>query len=262
MSEISVSELYFYPIKSFRGLRTGELRLEKSGPQWDRQWMLVDDKNGFLTQRQMPELARIGLLMDDASIELSLQGHDSIDFGLEEKTGDAFAVKVWADEVPAYEVSPEVSEWLSAVLKKKVKLVRMSDAAQRASKVRPESRLRFVDQQPLLVISRGSLEQLELKAGVRLAMSRFRPNIVINHAAAHEEDHWSGFKIGNIEFQALKPCTRCKITTVHPLTGEVGEEPLKTLATYRRIEKGIAFGYYYAHLQEGLIKLGAPVSPH
>ena len=49
-----------------------------------------------------------------------------------------------------------------------------------------------------------------------------------------------------MEFKALKPCTRCKITTVHPLTGEVGDEPLKTLATYRRQERGIMFGYYYA----------------
>ena len=258
----TVQELNFYPIKSFRGLRTNELRLDKRGAVFDRHWLLVDEQGGFLTQRQLPQLAKIGLRMDEASLELSLQDHGNIDFGLEERTGPALDVTVWKFPMAAYEVSTEVSEWLSDFLKKPVRLVRMGEDAKREVPEVPERSLSFQDKLPLLVISKASLEQLELKAGVRLSMSRFRPNIVIGNVAPHEEDQWAGFKIGNIEFRALKPCTRCKITTVHPLTGDLGEEPLKTLATYRRIEKGITFGYYYAHLQDGTIKIGAPVSPH
>lgn len=259
----TVHDLYFYPIKSFRGLRTGELRLNSSGPLLDRQWMLVDEKNSFLTQRQIPELAKFGVSLDESSLELSLQEFGSSDFGLEEHEDKEFNVTIWKTEVPAFEVSGEVSEWLSKVLSKKVKLVRLSANAHRGfDEELPERTMRFVDQRPLLVIGRASLEQLEKRAGVGISMSRFRPNIVISNILAHAEDTWAGFKIGNLNFKALKPSTRCKVTTVHPLTGVMGEEPLKTLATYRQMEKGLHFGYYYAHLNDGLIKIGAPVSPH
>jgi uncharacterized protein YcbX len=257
-----VQDLFFYPIKSFRGLHTNELRLSEAGPELDRQWMLIDDKKNFLTLRQIPELAKIGLSLDDAGLQLSQGEYGSVDFGLNEREGDEFTVTVWKNEVPAFEVSSEVSGWLSDLLKKNVRLVRISENSKRGYAELPERTIRFVDQRPLLVISRASLEQLEKKAGITIAMSRFRPNIVVNQVPAHAEDEWTGFKIENLEFKALKPSTRCKITCTHPLTGVVGEEPLKTLATYRRLEKGICFGYYYAHLRNGTIKLGATVSPH
>lgn len=258
----TIHDLYFYPIKSFRGVKTSVMDILKDGPAWDRQWMLVDEKNQFITQRTMPKLAKIGLTFDpEACIELSMPGLDSIDFGLEEQESEKLTVKIWKTEVPAHQVSEEVSDWLSSVLDKKVKLVRLSAEAHR--KLSPEfedKEVRFVDSQPLLVMSLASQKLLEQKAGVSLSMARFRPNIVIDGVDAHAEDTWeNGFTIGSIQFKPMKPCIRCKITTVHPLTGEVGEEPLKTLATYRQEEDGIAFGYYYAHSGEGRIANGDSV---
>jgi uncharacterized protein YcbX len=257
-----VKELYFYPIKSFRGLRVSQLELTPQGPRWDREWMLVDEGGRFLTQRQMPHLARIGLRMDEeAGIELTRADLGSVDFGLEEREGDPLKVVVWKSEVPAQEVSSEVSSWLSEACGQKVRLVRLSPEARRefAAESMPGRTVRFVDACPLLVTSTASLKGLEQKAGVTLSMSRFRPNIVVDGVSEHDEDVWGGFKIGRIDFQGIKKCGRCKITTVHPLTGEVGEEPLKTLATYRREEKGVYFGYYYAHMSEGRIAVNDPV---
>ena len=250
-----VTDLYFYPIKSFRGFRVKDLSLVSQGAEWDRQWMLVDEKNNMLTMRQLPQLARIGVNIDDF-MELTLEGFGSVDFGMQETEGDELTVKVWDDSVKAFEVSSEVSEWLSQVLSKSVKLVRFSDSFKRQSQERPESGLRFHDAQPLLVISKASLLDLEKQAGVTLSMSRFRPNIVIDGVPAYAEDTQASFKLGNVEFVAVKPCTRCKITTVHPLTGEVGEEPLKTLNTYRKGPKGPTFGYYFAHKNNGRIHVG------
>lgn len=257
-----IKELYFYPIKSFRGLRTRELVLDADGPRLDRQWMLVDEAGRFITQRQMPLLARIGLrLVDGVAIELSSQGLEPVDFGLEEVEGPEQPVTVWKDTVPAFEVSREISAWLSEVTAQKVRLMRLSATARRGfSPDFADRHVRFVDQMPLLVISSASLKGLEQKAGVTLSMARFRPNLVVDGVEEHAEDNWGQFRAGRVEFQALKPCTRCKITTVHPLTGEVGEEPLKTLAAYRRIEKGIAFGYYYAHRAPGTLRAGEALS--
>ena len=244
-----ISELYFYPIKSMRGLRARSLEFDRLGPKWDRLWMIVDENREFISQRERPDLAKIGVRMDeDIALELSLGGLGQIDFGLEEREGDELKVRVRKDEMSAFEVSREVSQWLSDALKAKVKLVRLDEGTMR--------NVRFVDSASVLVISTASLRELEQRSGARYSMARFRPNIVVDEVLAHAEDQWTKFKVGATEFAAIKPCSRCKIITVHPLTGETGPEPLKTLATYRRQEKGIMFGAYFAHSGNGRITVG------
>lgn len=239
------------------------MKVDEKGPAFDRQFLLVDEENKFLTQRQIPELAKIGLQMvDEAFIELSQPGFGEMDFGLNEREEEERQVTIWKVQLPAQEVSPDISGWLSEVLKKKVTLVRIADSAQRNFDPdgHPGRDTRFTDATPFLVISVASLKMLEQKAGISLSMTRFRPNIVVDGVNAHAEDEWSKFSLGPIQFDPLKKCTRCKITTVHPLTGEVGEEPLKTLATYRRGQKGVEFGMYFAHLANGTIRLGDSLS--
>ena len=146
------------------------------------------------------------------------------------------------------------------MLSKKVRLVRLSDNARRGfSTDLPERHIRFVDQQPLLVLSVASVAQLEARIQQKMSVLRFRPNIVVEGTEAHAEDKWQQFSVGGLVFVPLKPCTRCKITTVHPLTGEVGEEPLRALAEYRKGKKGVEFGFYYAHTGEGQISLGSQI---
>lgn len=255
----TIKDLYFYPIKSFRGLRVHDMQLDKFGPRYDREWMLVDQKGNMITQRTMPILAKIGVRMDDVEIELSTQGLGSVDFGIEEHEPDEIQVAVWKDKVPALEVSREVSAWLSEFTGQKVKLVKFSPNGKRAIDLLPERQIHFADGYPLLVISLASLKDLERRANQTFSMSRFRPNIVIDHVPPFAEDMWSGFEAGTVKFKALKPCARCKITCTHPLTGEVGSEPLDTLYTFRRQEKGVMFGYNYAHLNEGRIHVGETI---
>jgi len=253
-----IKDLFFYPIKSLRGLRTNELPIDKQGPRLDRQWLIVDKENRFLTQRTMPHLAKIGVrMMEDLEIELSRQDIGACDFALGEREGDEFQVQIWKDVVPAFEVSSEVSAWLSEAVAQKVRLVRLSDGAKRTfSEKFPEQTVRFVDGKPLLVVSTASMKGLEDRMRAPISVSRFRPNIVIDQVLPHAEDNWNGFKVGSMEFKSVAPCSRCKVTTVHPLTGEMGEEPLKTLGTYRRQDKGIMFGQYYANMNTGRLKVG------
>ncbi len=89
-----------------------------------------------------------------------------------------------------------------------------------------------------------------------MSAARFRPNMIVEDTVQHAEDNWAGFKAGALEFKTVSACKRCIVTTVHPLTGEMGEEPLKTLGTYRRQEKGITFGQYFANLNTGRLRVG------
>jgi uncharacterized protein len=43
-------------------------------------------------------------------------------------------------------------------------------------------------------------------------MQRFRPNIVAAGCAPFAEDAWQQFTIGSVEFEGVKPCSRCKVT--------------------------------------------------
>lgn len=63
-----------------------------------------------------------------------------------------------------------------------------------------------------------------------------------------------------------KPSKRCRITTTDQSTADVGKEPLKTLATYRRHDhlgitytKGVFFGQNLIHRNEGWMESGDSV---
>ncbi|MFY7838874.1 MAG: MOSC N-terminal beta barrel domain-containing protein, partial [Lacibacter sp.] len=51
---LSISHLYVYPIKSLGGIELTEARLTDRGIEHDRRWMLTDENNRFLTQREFP----------------------------------------------------------------------------------------------------------------------------------------------------------------------------------------------------------------
>jgi uncharacterized protein YcbX len=59
---------------------------------------------------------------------------------------------------------------------------------------------------------------------------------------AWEEDQWSAFQIGKVHFRSLKPCARCVLITVDPLTGKKDKEPLATLSSFRKKGHKVLFG--------------------
>jgi uncharacterized protein YcbX len=233
MSEIRVLERYIYPVRSLPGIRLPKMEISEAGPVLDRQWMLVDEKNALLTLKQRPELALFRVTLGNF-MELTWKDGDSMDFGLSETEGEAFKVKTGDGEVEAQEVSEEVSAWISEKLDKKVRLVRQTDQSQKEA-------------HPVQVISKASLELLDMKLGKKVAVSRFRPNLVVDALDAHQEDLIEGFYIGKVEFHFVKKTPRDEVIQTNPLTGKVEEEPMKTLNAYRKEDDGnVYFGSYFA----------------
>jgi uncharacterized protein YcbX len=66
-------------------------------------------------------------------------------------------------------------------------------------------------------------------------------------------------RIGEVEFDVVKPCARCAITTTDQTTAKRGKEPLATLATYRNEARGAMFGQNVIHRSGGTIKVGTPL---
>jgi uncharacterized protein YcbX len=77
---------------------------------------------------------------------------------------------------------------------------------------------------------RGSLQALAAALGTDVSELRFRSNIAVDGLGAWEEQSWVGRKIriGAVEFDVVKPKTRCLATHANP---ETGQRDLPILAT-------------------------------
>ena len=63
---LKISELYIYPIKSLAGIAADSASLTDRGFKYDRRWLLVDENNIFLTQREFHQMALLQVeLMND-----------------------------------------------------------------------------------------------------------------------------------------------------------------------------------------------------
>ena len=110
---------------------------------------------------------------------------------------------------------------------------------------KPGDEVSFADAFPLLLISQAALDALNAKLAAPVPMLRFRPNFVVANTAPHAEDGWKRVRIGDVEFDVVKPCSRCVFTTVDFERGEFDPsgEPLKHAdrRTGAR-ERGVTFG--------------------
>ncbi|MBA2502921.1 MAG: MOSC N-terminal beta barrel domain-containing protein [Pyrinomonadaceae bacterium] len=61
---IQITGLFIYPIKSCRGISLQEVQLGTHGFLHDREFLVVDETDTFLTQRNTRELATIEVAID------------------------------------------------------------------------------------------------------------------------------------------------------------------------------------------------------
>jgi len=260
---VLLSALNVYPVKSCHGVAVSRCDLDAHGLRHDRSWMVVDDCGRFLTQRELPRLALVTTAIEERGIVLRAPHRHAITLPFAGARDGDVAVEVWRHRGPATDGGDEAARWMSEHLGQPVRLV-----ATARDHARPVSRdwfdgdahTGFSDGYPLLLISEGSLEDLNARLPKPLPMERFRPNLVVHGAAPYEEDLWKRIRIGAVELAVVKPCSRCTITTTDQRTGERdGTEPLRTLARYRKSELGVLFGQNVVHLARGTLEVGAPV---
>jgi uncharacterized protein len=254
---LTVNEISIYPIKSLGGISISQSDVLEKGLRYDRRWMLIDSDNRFMTQRIFPQLALFKLFLHQAGFIIRyLDEEITLNTG---NISESFRARIWNDEVEVIEVSTYHSTWFSSKLKMSCKLVYFPEPAARPVEenyARNNDHVSLADAYPLLIIGQSSLDDLNGRMKSPLPMNRFRPNIVFTGGKAFEEDEWSNFQIGNARFAAVKPCSRCVLTTVDQETGVKGPEPLVTLATYRKKENHIYFGQNLLVLEPGRISLG------
>jgi hypothetical protein len=171
-------------------------------------------------------------------------------------------VVVWGDAVQASPAGADADAWLSGFLGLPCRLVCFPDDAVRSVDpgfARPSDQVGFADGFPFLLISQASLDDLNGRVDEAVSMLRFRPNLVVDGCDAYAEDDWRRIRIGDIEFRVAKPCSRCVIPTIDPATGLRGQEPLRTLMSYRRRDNKVYFGQNLIHDGFGRLAVGMPL---
>ena len=240
---LTVSQLYVHPVKSLAGFQLSQVKLTGKGPEYDRRWMVVNGTGKFVTQRQYPKMCLIGTSIDDGVLSLSDPSGDLC--RVRPAQGGIRQVQVWHDLVAAHDCGDEVAHWLSNFLGVSVRLVYMPERSTRL--VDQEYALNneavsFADGFPLLLVSQSSLDLLNQKLDLTVSMERFRPNVVISGCEAHAEDDWQKVEIAGNTLSLPKPCSRCVIPSIDPLTGLKQDQVIKVLSGYRRRAGKIYFG--------------------
>lgn len=266
--EVRVASLYVHPVKSCAGISVPEALLIETGFEFDRAWMLVDESGVFVTQRELPRLALVRPQLRHADMVLRAPGMLALHLALDAVEAPT-RVRVWKDEVAAYDMGDLTAQWFSDFTGRKLRLVRFDPEQKRLSSRQwtgdIEAENAFSDGYPVLVTSVAALddlnERLAAKGVPAAAMSRFRPNLVLDGLDAHGEDFLDEIRFdtdaGPIRLKLVKPCARCTIPSVDPDTGEQGFEPGDTLSTYRadaRLDGAITFGMN-AVILEGVERL-------
>jgi uncharacterized protein len=258
-----IKQLFIYPIKGIAGIAVHSAHAEEIGFQHDRRMMFVDEQNNFISQRSHPQLSQIQCDIQENQYLITYEGNQiNIPFEQGQALYDAslkYDVKVFDDELLAYELSSKISKWFSEKLGCAIKLVTLGTESLRVKtfiKEPLESKVSFADGYPYLALGTASLLDLEKKMGEFLNLMRFRPNMLIETTVAFEEDALDLVHIGSAQFKMIKPCARCQVVNIDPQTGTSEKQTLATLSNFRKVENKVYFGVNTICLKEGEVKVG------
>jgi hypothetical protein len=257
---LTLSEINIYPVKSLGGISLQSSEVEERGLKYDRRCVLVDEKNTFFTQRDYPQMALIKVSIEEEGLKLQHKTKNieplSIPFSFRHSKKDK--VIIWDDTVTGEFYNNQIDEWFSNIIGIKCHLVKMPESTQRTvdKKYAENKIVSFADGYPFMIIGQSSLDDLNSRMEIPLPMNRFRTNFVFTGGKPFEEDTWKKFKIGELTFEAVKPCARCVITTTDQETAERAEEPLLTLSKYRKIDNKVMFGMNLVCESAGQVMLG------
>ena len=261
-----LAAIRIHPVKSCAGIGVDEALLVETGLEFDRALMLVDPEHRMVTQRQLPRLALVRPQLRSEEMLLRAPGMLGLHVALDRVEAPT-RVRVWDDEVKAFDMGDLAAQWFSDFAGQALRLVRFDPDQRRLSNRRwsgaVEAENAFSDGFPLLVAGQASLADLNRRLAERgqgaAGIERFRPNLVLDGIEPYDEDQIDTLTIeaegGDVRLKLVKPCVRCTIPSVDPVSGVQGDEPGATLAGYRadpRMNGGITFAMN-AVVVEGLL---------
>lgn len=262
MQTALVTGLAIYPVKSLRGIDLERMSIAALGPNGDRRFVVTDGAGRFLTQRQHPRMCLVQVARQDECLVLTAPEQRALVLDERHASDIRTAVTVWRDSIEACDMGDEAAAWFSAYLGCAARVYYMPGDSVRAvdpAYAQSGDRVGFADGFPLLLTTQASLDAINSELPNAIGMERFRPNIVIGGTEPYAEDSWRRVRIGEIEFDVVKPCSRCVIPSIDPQTAQKQAVVVQTLARLRRRGDAVYFGQNLIHRGTGVVKRGDSV---
>ncbi len=236
MTEVRVSGINVYPIKSCAPYSHSSHELGELGLKYDRSFMLIGNRGQMITQRTSPELALVRTALckfDRDSILATAPNHGDLLLDTEyDEDAQEFDIELFKKVGTGIEV-PEGSEFFSDYLAKDVRLVQIKQPRT----IKPEcqvegavSQTGFADGFPILLVSKESLDDLNTNLEEPVSIDRFRANIIVEGASAYDEDYWREIRIGSLRAFVVRACARCPMPNIDQAVGELPKERPVTAA--------------------------------
>jgi uncharacterized protein YcbX len=261
MTDAILSEITIYPVKSCAGIALSTVALDRFGPAGDRRWLVVDASGDFLSQRQLAAMALVATRWTAGELYLG-SGESGLRIPVPGPSATRRPVQIWGETVAADDAGDEAAAWLSRALAVACRLVYMADETVRpvdTDYAAADETVSFADGFPLLLISQASLDDLNTRLAQPVPMNRFRPNLVVSGCEAYAEDRWQRIRIGAVEFDCAKPCSRCVMPSIDQASGQRDTRINRVLASYRRVDGKVYFGQNLLYQNPGRLQLGATV---
>lgn len=258
MSQSSLLQVNVYPVKSIGGISLSTAWVEKQGLSFDRRFMLALADGSMVTARKYPIMVKVKSSLMQDGIAFTFPGAQPLIIRYSQFKMQETPATVWKDNFTAYTTTDAADDWFSEVLGQRVELLFSGEQSNRVREKLGHN-VSFADGYPLLVISQASLDELNRRSPEQHSMDQFRTNLVVSGSEPFIEDSWKRIRIGEVEFEAVKACERCILTTVDVETGEFRptKEPLNTFSSFRANERGgVFFGQNLVAKNEGLIRVG------
>jgi uncharacterized protein YcbX/ferredoxin-NADP reductase len=253
-----LSQINIYPVKSVGGISLSSSWVEKQGLCFDRRFMVALSDGAMVTARKYPNMVKVSSSLLPTGIIFTYPGMAPLKLEYTSFKLQQTPATVWKDNFAAYTTTDEADDWFSQVLDQRVELLFTGEQSNRVREKLGHN-VSFADGYPLLIISQGSLDELNRRSSETHSMEQFRTNLVVGSDEPFIEDSWKRIKIGEVEFEAVKPCERCILTTVDVEKGKFREskEPLNTFSRFRANERGgVFFGQNLVAKNEGMIRTG------
>lgn len=254
-----IAGLWRYPVKSCAGEAVDALRLDADGwPTGDRGWGIADAAGELTWMGAHPRLALVSTRLTVHGLELQARGRSLV---VAVEGGEPTQLRGWNGErqdfdlLDAWDAGDDAAALLRATTGERLRLVRLSAAAQR---------------RPILnalhVVGDGSLQAWSqaMASPLNRPAERARPNLLLrgDDGAALPpfiEDILTEARIGGVTLRRTAVCVRCAVPTVDPAKGEAQPaalDALTRLSAERAPGAPVQFGIYVRGNGAGELRVG------
>lgn len=259
-----VISLHCYPVKGCAAVTVIDSVVTVAGLAHDRSFMVTDIDGVFRSQRNDPSLAVVQPEVTADGRRLSLRANGFGEVSIDVRTEAARRpVLLFGAPFTGIDQGDEVAAWLSDVLGKRSRLVRVPPEHDRVTDGANPGTSGYADSSAVHLLSLASFadlnERITANGGTPIELARLRPNIVVDGwSQPHVEDALRRLTVGEVELAYTKLAIRCAVTLVDQRTGmRAGPEPIRTLAGYRRASSGgVAFGTKFSVTRPGKLSVG------